>query len=121
MPSCGKSTQGLFLPTLDVAIYLTIDAVPPGLAPPLAVERVRGAVKAIPGIGYVEVAWCGLWPPSDDVVHVYRPGHSHPLGGALGERLGRWIKEEVRRALFPGLALVNSGGRGFEGMSSPAS
>ena len=49
---------------------------------------------------------CGGTPPSGAAVRVYQPGQAHPLGGALGERLGRWIKDEVRRALFPGPALV---------------
>ena len=90
----------------DVSIDLTTDAIPPGLPPLVAVERVREAVKAIAGAGYVDVEWRGGSPPSDAAVRVYQPGQAHPLAGALGERLGRWIRDEVRRALFPSPAAV---------------
>ena len=96
------------MPAFDVSIDLTTDAIPPGLAPPVAVERVRVAVESIAGAGYVDVEWCGSTPPSDVAVRVYKPGQAHPLEGALGERLGRWIRDEVRRALFPALTAVQS-------------
>ena len=94
------------MPAFDISIDLTTDAIPPGLAPPLAVERVRKAVEAIAGAGYVDVEWFGSSPPSDATVRVYKLGQAHPLKGVLGERLSRWIRDEVRRALFPGPALV---------------
>ena len=94
------------MPAFDVSIDLSADSIPPGLPPLVAVERVREAVKAIAGAGYVDVEWCGATPPSDAALRVYQPGQAHPLSGPLGERLGRWIRDEVRRALFPGPALV---------------
>ena len=94
------------MPAFDISINLTAEAIPPGLPPLVAVERVREAVKAIAGAGYVDVEWCGGARPSGAAVRVYQPGQAHPLGGASAERLGRWIRNEVRRALFPGPALV---------------
>ena len=89
------------MPAFDVSIGLTLDAIPSGLPPLVAVERVRETVKAIAGAGSVNVEWCGAIPPSYAIVRVYKPGQAHALKGPFRERLARWIRDEVRRTLFP--------------------
>ena len=94
------------MPAFDVSIDLTTDAIPPGLAPPVAVERVRAAVAAIPGAGFVSVAWCSGTAPRDAWVRGSQSGRSHAFDGAMGDRLAGWVRTEARRALFPALALA---------------
>ena len=50
------------MPPFDVCLDLTVRTVPEGMAPQIAVERVRSAIEALPGAGWVSVEWCGHAP-----------------------------------------------------------
>jgi hypothetical protein len=93
----------------DANIDLTEHAIPPGLPPVIAMERVRTAVQAMAGAGAVAVTWCAGHPRGQPWVEVRR----RDVGGLrwsdeAGERLATLVRAEVRRALFPSLAVARS-------------
>ena len=91
------------MPLFDVSIDLSPATVPPGLPPAVAVERVREAVRAIPGAGWVFVQE----PANRLLLRVTRAGSCWRLEGPLASRVAAEVRAEVRRALFPRPVLVH--------------
>ena len=90
----------------DASIDLTEHNTPPGMAPAIAVERVREAVGAMTGAGWVSVGWCGGAPAAASWVRVFKQGVAEPLPGPAGEAVAVLLRSTVRKALFTGLAVV---------------
>ena len=85
--------------SFDVTIDLTDDIVPPGVRPHQAVHRVRAAVEAMPGAGWVSVDYFGLIPPGLPWIVLYEAGCVLTLEPALTGDLAARIEATVRVAL----------------------
>lgn len=85
--------------SLGVTGHVTDDIVPPGMRPHEAVYRVRTAVEAIPGAGWVSVDYSGLVPPDLPWIVLHRPGSSAPLEAEKAGDLAARVEATVRRAL----------------------
>ena len=90
----------------DTSVDLTEHNIPPGMAPAVAVERVREAVGAMTGAGWVSVEWCGGAPAEASWVRVFKRGVAELLPPPVGDAVAALVKAAVRKALFPGLAAV---------------
>ncbi len=72
------------MPPFDACIDLTMRTVPEGIAPPVAVERVRSAVEELPGAEWISVEWCGDAP--GDWLRVF------PAGVGREQEDGEWAE-----------------------------
>ena len=72
------------MPPFDACIDLTVRTVPEAIAPGDAVERVRSAVEALPGAGWISVEWHGDAPG--------RWLRVFPVGVAREQEDGEWAE-----------------------------
>ena len=90
----------------DASVDLTERNIPPGMPPAIAVERVREAIGAMTGAGWVSIEWCGGAPAEASCLRVFKRGAAEPLPGLAGDAVAALLRMTVRKALFPGLAAV---------------
>ncbi len=82
----------------DASIDLVASQVPDWLPPEDAVRRVREAVEALPGAGWVSVEWCGN-APHVRWIRLYRPGHGAVMEGPPWDHLQARIEAVVGHAI----------------------
>jgi hypothetical protein len=82
----------------DASIDLTDRLVPPGADPYAAISRVRTAVEALPGSGWVSMEWCASAPGSS-WLRLYRPGYAEAMAGGEWDALGDLVEGVVREAV----------------------
>jgi hypothetical protein len=83
----------------DASLDLRADLVPDNLTPREAVELVRAAVEALPGAGWISVAWCGHCPPVP-WVRVYKPGRGEAMEGGEWDLIEARIKAAAMAAVI---------------------
>lgn len=86
----------------DAAIDLTSDRIPPNMPPEEAIERVRHAVQALHGAGWISVGWCSRSSPDRDWVRVFAIGSGEQRSDALGAAIKAFVGLTARRTLFTG-------------------
>ena len=86
------------MPPFDACIDLTTRTVPAGMAPPDAVARVRSAVEALPGAGWISIEWSGDVP--GDWLRVF------PAGVGSEQEEGEWadLREQIIATMQQALA-----------------
>ena len=84
----------------DVSIDITEAVLTSGSPmPPDAAKRVRNAVQALPGAGWVSVEVCDGTPPGLLWLALYRPGGSERLDGGEWDEIARSVEKAVRTTL----------------------
>ncbi len=93
------------MPPFDACLDLTVRMLPGGVAPDAAVGRVRTAVEALPGAGWVSVEWCGDTPGESRWLRVF------PAGRGGEQHDGAWAELRERIAAAARQALDHEGVR----------
>ena len=83
----------------DASIDLVDSLVPVGMPPLEAMSRVRKAVMAIPGAGWISVDYAGLSPSALPRVMLYEPGRAMPRADGPWEGQSGVVMAVVRQAL----------------------
>ncbi len=83
----------------DAIVDVTDAFLPRGMRAEDAVARVREAIAAMPGAGWVDVAACAGAPARLPWLTLYRPGSSHPAEGDAWSGVAAAVEAAVRRAL----------------------
>ena len=88
----------------DVSIDIYPSGLPFGMSPDDAVARVKAAVAAMPGAGWISVEWHIGPQPFGPHVCIHE-GTEIALNNAARHRLSRLVKEVVTQILSPGPTL----------------
>lgn len=83
----------------DCSIDLTMHTVPSTVPPDQAIRRVRKAIEALPGAGWISVTWCGDAPPELPWLRLYQPGEGGEQTGNEWDALATDIRAATRGAL----------------------
>jgi hypothetical protein len=85
----------------DAAVELTKHNTPPSMRSLEAIDRVREAVRALPGANNVSVTWCSRPPSAHRWVSVHHNERRAARAVQVTNMLQEMVEVEVRLVLYP--------------------